>query len=126
MAGAVSDGYALNRTRHAYLATELKVADTYWKRLRGLMAADPQGFRNGHGLWIVPCRGIHTFAMRFPVDAVYLDRNKVVVHLEENMKPWRIAPVRIRARSVLELPGNTVSATGTVVGDEIEISVADE
>ena len=64
--------------------------------------------------------------MRFPIDAVYLDRNKVVVHLEENMKPWRIAPVRIRARSVLELPGNTVSATGTVVGDEIEISVADE
>jgi len=61
--------------------------------------------------------------MRFPIDAVYLDANRVVVHLEENIRPWRIAPVRMHATSVLELPGNTVHATGTILGDEIEIAV---
>ena len=61
--------------------------------------------------------------MRFPIDVVYLDRGKVVVHIEENLKPWRLAAVRMSAASVLELPGQTLNSTRTAVGDEIEITV---
>jgi uncharacterized membrane protein (UPF0127 family) len=61
--------------------------------------------------------------MRFPIDVIYLDADKVVVHLEENLKPWRVAPVRRRAASVLELPGKTLNSTGTAIGDEIEIAI---
>jgi uncharacterized protein len=116
-------GYALNRTRQAYLARHLRVADTHWSRFCGLMGTDSGSFPAGQGLWIVPSRGVHTFAMRFPIDVIYLDGNKTVVHLEENLKPWRVAPVRLRATSVLELPGNTLSSTHTAVGDEIEIAL---
>ncbi len=123
MSAPVPYKYAFNRTRCQYLATELEVAQTHWTRLCGLITTDPQAFRKGCGLWIVPCHGVHTLAMRFPIDAVYLDANRVVVHLEENIRPWRIAPVRMHATSVLELPGNTVHATGTILGDEIEIAV---
>ena len=116
-------GYAFNRTRTAYLATELLVASTHWSRFRGLMATDSARFRPGQGLWIVPCHGVHTFAMRFPIDVIYLDSSKVIVHLEKQLRPWRVAPVRLKATSVIELPGNTLEATGTVVGDEIEIAM---
>jgi hypothetical protein len=61
--------------------------------------------------------------MRFAIDVIYLDREKIVIHAEENLKPWRVAPVRLRAASVLELPGSTLSATRTIVGDEIEIGL---
>jgi uncharacterized membrane protein (UPF0127 family) len=61
--------------------------------------------------------------MRFPIDVVYLDGDKVVVHMEENLKPWRVAPVRMRAASVLELPGQTLTSTRTAIGDEIEIAL---
>jgi uncharacterized membrane protein (UPF0127 family) len=61
--------------------------------------------------------------MRFPIDVVYLDGDKVVIHLEENLKPWRLASVRLHATSVLELPDGTLSTTQTVVGDEIEIAL---
>jgi uncharacterized membrane protein (UPF0127 family) len=115
-------GYAFNRTRHAYLATQLCFARTHWSRLLGLMGKDAASFRAGQGLWITPSHGVHTFAMRFSIDVVYLDGKKIVVHLEENLKPWRVAAVRLRAASVLELPGNTLSATGTAIGDEIEIA----
>jgi uncharacterized membrane protein (UPF0127 family) len=115
-------GYAFNRTRQAYLATELSVAATHWSRLRGLMYTDAADFPVGNGLWIVPCRGVHTFAMNFPIDVIYLDANKLVVYLAQNLKPWRMAQVRLRASSVLELPGNTVKSSATVVGDEIEIA----
>ncbi len=116
-------GYALNQTRQAYLARHLRIAGTHWSRFRGLMGTDASSFPAGQGLWIVPSRGVHTFAMRFPIDVVYLDRDKVVVYLEENLKPWRLAPVRLRANSVLELPGSTLSSTQTAVGDKIEISI---
>jgi uncharacterized protein len=123
MSGSVHRGYAFNRTRSAYLATELDIASTHWSRFCGLMARSPQNFRAGQGLWITPCKGVHTWGMRFPIDVLYLDREKVVVHLEQNLKPWRFAPVRRRAASVLELPGKTVSTTGTSVGDCIEIAL---
>jgi uncharacterized protein len=115
-------GYAFNRTRQAFLATELTVADTHWSRLRGLMGTTPDSFRFGHGLWIVPSHGVHTLAMRYPIDVIYLNPDKTVVHLEENIKPWRIAPVRMEAATVLELPCHTIWNTGTALGDQIEIT----
>jgi uncharacterized membrane protein (UPF0127 family) len=118
-------GYALNRTRNAYLATHVRLAATHWSRFRGLMATDATRFPAGEGLWIVPCHGVHTFAMRFSIDVLYLDGDRVVVHLEENLKPWRVAPVRIRAASVLELPGHTLISTRTAIGDEIEIALGE-
>ena len=123
MPAPLSTGYALNRTRHTYLARHLRVADTHWSRFCGLMGTEAGSFPAGRGLWIVPCRGVHTFAMRFPIDVIYLDSDKVVVHLEENLKPWRLRSVRLRATSVLELPGSTLSSTQTAIGDEIEIAL---
>ena len=120
----VSTGYAFNRTRNAYLATRLSMAGTHWSRLRGLMGKDAASFSPGDGLWIIPSRGVHTLAMRFPIDVLYLDSDKHVVHVEENLKPWRVAKVSLQTASVLELPGNTLKSSGTAVGDEIEIALS--
>jgi len=120
----MSRGSVFNRTRRTILADRLDIADSHWSRFRGLMGADPATFRAGQGLWIVPSRGVHTLAMRFPIDVLYLDRARSVVHLESNLKPWRIAPLRLEASSVLELPENTIRTSGTRVGDQIEISLA--
>jgi uncharacterized membrane protein (UPF0127 family) len=114
-------GYAFNRTRTTYLATELVIARTHWSRFRGLMATDSSLFSRGQGLWIKPSHGIHTFAMRFPIDAVYLNQERIVIHIEEDLKPWRMAAVRVQAASVLELPTGTVSESLTVVGDQVDI-----
>ena len=86
-----STGYAFNRTRQAYLATHVRLPRTHWSRFRGLMCTAAAKFRAGDGLWIVPCRGVHSFAMKFPIDVIYLDGRKCVVHIEENLRPWRVA-----------------------------------
>ena len=114
-------GYAFNRTRTTYLATELLIARTHWSRFRGLMATDASRFRRGQGLWIVPCHGVHTLAMRFPIDAVYLDQERIVIHIEQRLKPWRMAAIRVLATSVLELPTGTVIDTRTELGDQVDI-----
>ncbi|MGH9566467.1 MAG: DUF192 domain-containing protein [Candidatus Angelobacter sp.] len=118
----VPQGYVFNRTRQCYLAADLHLAATHWSRFRGLMGRDAGDFGAGKALWIVPCHGVHTLAMRFPIDVLYLDRNQVVVHLEQTLKPWRVAAVRRAAASVLELPDGTLRYTGTVVGDVLDIA----
>ena len=113
--------YAFNQTRRTSLAVDLRIADTHWSRLRGLIGADPAHFSQGGGLWIVPCRGVHTLWMGFPIDVIYLSADNTVVHLESNLQPWRFAPIRIQAKTVLEVPIATIAETGTSLGDQVEI-----
>jgi hypothetical protein len=124
MAVLTPQGQAFNRTRQTLLATALAVADTHWSRLRGLVGVTRSDFGNGCGLWIVPCRGVHTLGMGFPIDVVYLDGTHTVVHIEHELRPWRLAPFRLEASSVLELPGRTIVTTGTAVGDRIDITLS--
>ncbi|SRR5258708_30320030 len=126
MSRLVPYGQAFNQTRQQYLASNLAVAQTHWSRLRGLLGISENDFRNGAGLWIRPCRGVHTLAMRFPIDVVYLDRAGTVVHVEHNLQPWRFSPLRMQAASILELPSQTVARTGTALGDSVEIKMKED
>ncbi len=112
---------AVNRTRGICLAENVRVARTHWTRLRGLIGTEESAFQPGQALWIVPCRGVHTLAMHYPVDVIYLDQAGYVVDLQAGAKPWRFAPVHLQAASVLELPSGVIQRTATVIGDQIEI-----
>jgi len=114
--------YVYNRTREAFVATEASVADSYLRRLIGLLGKTKRWARVGSGLWIVPSRGVHTIGMMFPIDLVFLSKEKEVVHVEEYVRPFRISKVSLKASSVLELPPHTIYRTGTQVGDRLEIS----
>src|SRR5260370_1785596 len=95
---------AVNRTRGICLAENVRVARTHWTRLRGLIGTEKSAFRPGQALWIVPCRGVHTLAMQYPLDVVYLDQSGYVVNLQAGVKPWRFAPFHLRAASLLAFP----------------------
>lgn len=113
--------YVLNSTRETFLGTQVVVADSYLERLVGLLGKSKRWARPGKGLWIVPSRGVHTWGMLFPIDLLFLDANRKVVHLEEHVRPFSISRICLRAASVLELPAHTIFRTGTRVGDQIEI-----
>ena len=110
---------ARNDDRGTELAGRVEKARTFWTRLKGLRGR--QELPDGEALWIVPSRGVHTRGMSFAIDVVFLDGAMRVVAVEEEMAPGRIAPMRWRARTVLELPAGTIKKTGTRVGDRIVI-----
>lgn len=116
-------GYAFNVARQSFLATQLTIADTHYARLVGLVGRPKSRFGRGAGLWIVPCHGVHTMFMRYPIDVVYLDDEKRVIRIEHSVSPWRVTPVLVEAATVLELPAHTAWDTGTMLGDQIEIKV---
>jgi uncharacterized membrane protein (UPF0127 family) len=58
---------------------------------------------------LAPCSGIHTFFLRFPIDATFLDQDGCALQIRRNVAPWRVlAPVR-NARAVLETPAGDAS-----------------
>lgn len=114
--------FVYNATRETFVATDVTIANGYFSRLIGLLGKTRRWLRSGRGLWIVPSRGIHTIGMLFPIDVVFLNRDKCVVHVEEYLRPFRISSVSLKAHSVLELPPHTIFRTGTRVGDRLEIA----
>lgn len=119
MTGAGGRLCVFNLTRESFLCLELRVADTHFTRLRGLLGR-PR-LTSDEGLWIVPCQGIHTIGLLYPIDVVYLDHSLRVVHVIERLLPFRIAPVRRRSASLLELPERTIFWSNTKVGDQLVI-----
>lgn len=101
------------------LARDVEVASSLIARMRGLLGKS--FLPEGRGLLIVPCKGIHTFFMRFAIDAVFLDRENRVVALYRSLRPNRLTRVYPAAVSVLELPGGTLGSEAAV-GDVIDIS----
>ena len=92
----------VNLTRGTVLATRLEAAHTGPTRRKGLLGRD--GLERGEGLWIAPCESVHTFFMRFPIDLVYLDRERRIKKARSAVGPWRLSAC-LSARSVLELAG---------------------
>ena len=107
----------LNSTRNTVLGDQIRVADTSLSRLVGLLGK--RELAPGAGLLIIPSQAIHTVAMRFAIDVVFLDKQKKVLKIRPEIGKWRIA-IKMSARSVLELPVGTLARTQTVVGDQLE------
>jgi uncharacterized membrane protein (UPF0127 family) len=82
--------------------------------------------RRDDGLWVIPSQGIHTIGILFPIDVIYLDAQNRVIHLIEHFRPFRIAPLRVHAKSVLELPTRTIYVSGTQIGDDLMICAPQE
>jgi len=78
----------------------LRVADTFVQRLLGLHArplAAPD-----EALLLLPCRAVHTFFLRRPVDVVFLDEKGAECRRIDALPPRRWA-FEARARMVVEL-----------------------
>jgi uncharacterized membrane protein (UPF0127 family) len=111
-----------NLTRQVALAHCVEVADHGTTRRKGLLGRS--SLPDGEGLWIVPCESVHTFGMKFPIDLVYLDRNKKVKKVRHSVPPWRLSAC-LTAHSVVELASGTIQMTQTRPGDKLEFSSID-
>jgi uncharacterized membrane protein (UPF0127 family) len=95
------------------------LADTPLRRLRGLLG--PKGLESGEGILLRPAPAIHTWFMRFPIDAVFVDRDLTVLKIAPDLPPWRMARCK-GARAVLELPAGEARRRGIGSGARLEVS----
>ena len=82
-----------------------------------------RSLENGRGLLIEPCNGIHMMFMRFPIDAVFMDRTGKVVKVYERLLPWiGLVPLVLRAHKVAELPAGTIGRHALKEGDLLKVA----
>lgn len=95
------------------------LADTAWTRMKGLLGRS--GLDDGEGLLIRPAGSIHMFFMRFPIDAVFLDRELRVLRVVPDLKPWRVAAKR-GAKQVLEIGTGEAARRGVAEGHMLALA----
>lgn len=109
----------VNRRNQISVGSQIKVADHYFARLKGLLGVKQLDL--GQGLLITPCKSVHMFFMQISLDIVFLDKERQVVHLIENLKPWQISPVIKQAASCLELPVGQIQQAEIELGDFLDL-----
>lgn len=100
-----------NRTTGRLLLHDVDRADRLLSRAVGLLGRPT--LAPGQGLWIVPCRQVHTAMMGFPLDVLFLDRNLEVIALRFGLAPWRLSGFYFKAHSVLEALGGSLAGRAT-------------
>ena len=110
---------ALSRADGRVVCERCTVADKMLRRMKGLLGR--KSLPPGEGMLIRPAPSIHTFFMRFPIDAVFLSRSGEVLKLADNVPAWRTRSCR-RAHSVLELAAGEAARQGIAVGDRLTAS----
>ena len=109
----------VNRTRGVVIADRVEIATSFWARGKGLLGR--RSLPHGFALAIKPCNSIHMFFMAIPLDVAHIDREGRVVRILHAIKPWRPGPIVLKSAWVIELPAGTAHATGTRVGDRVEL-----
>src|SRR5215813_5294615 len=106
----------MNARTNEVLAEHVELADTRATRRQGLLGRDRM--EPSAALILRPSFAIHTAFMRFPIDAVFVNRDGVVVRIVTDMGPWKMAAAW-RAHSVIELAAGALCSRDTRIGDRL-------
>lgn len=96
------------------VGSKVAVADSWWRRLRGLLARPPM--KEGEGFLLLECGSVHTVGMTYPIDVAFLDGEGTVVRNIAGLGPCRVGLGGPEAVHALELPAGRLDDTGTVPG----------
>jgi uncharacterized protein len=114
----------VNTGRNWELGTRVRWADGFLSRLRGMTGRPAP--RAGEGLLLTPCRSVHMYGIRFPLDVAFLDAAGAVVASYPSLRPGSRTRWHWDAVHALELPAGTLERSGTAAGDILRWSVQQE
>ena len=108
-----------NKTKKTLLAKNAKLCKDILSKSLGLMFSSKARpliftFKNEK---IIP---LHMLFVFYPIDVLFLDKNKTVTETKENFRPFTFYTPKNNAMYVIELPENTIKQTKTKIGDKIK------
>ena len=110
----------INERTGQVLGESVRLADSFWPRLRGLLGRSP--LADGEGLWLVPCRQVHMYGMAFPLSVWFLDGKQQILAIEDDLHPGTKSKYIREARSVLEWPVSWAERNQVRLGDRIVVA----
>jgi hypothetical protein len=107
--------------RDGEVLASAEVATSRAARRRGLLGRD----EIDGALVLEPCRQVHSFGMRVPIDVVWCDRDGRVLRIA-SLKPRRVSRPVLRARFVVEAEAGAAERWALHVGDAVEVATERE
>lgn len=101
------------------IADQVDVAQSFIARAKGLLGKSD--LPKNQGLWIKPCRDIHTFFMKFAIDCVFLDSKMQIVNIASNVGPFKFVGPYWKSTSVIEFKSGFVEEKKLKVGDHLYV-----
>lgn len=108
-----------NSTQNNLIADNIKVAENFFTRSVGLLSR--KSISESEALIIKPCCSVHTFFMKFAIDILFVSASGEVIALYENISPWRILPIHLNSKYVIELSAGSISRKRISNGDIIRV-----
>lgn len=108
-----------NATTGNIVATRIDALSTFFQRAVGLLTRT--SMRPDEGVWITPCKAIHTIGMRVPIDVIFVDRNSRVVSVVCDVRPNRFLLSCRDASGVIELGRGALHEVDLMPGDQLEL-----
>jgi len=106
----------LHNEKKTVVGENIFLANSFITRFMGLMFK--KEIRNYTGYLISPCNSIHTFFMKFNIDVLFITKDKKIIKIIRNLKPWRLTFIYFKSYEVLEMPSGTLTKE-IKVGDEL-------
>ena len=107
----------VNLRNGSVVAVVIERATNALARLHGLLGR--KELPVGHALAIEPCTSIHTFFMKFTIDAAFLRKDGRVIRAISGLRPWRMTRVYPSAAMVIELREGALAAADVREGDTL-------
>jgi uncharacterized membrane protein (UPF0127 family) len=107
----------IHQANNTSVVEHLLMAETTVERMRGLLGR--RSLPPDTGLLIRPCRSIHMWFMRFPIDAAFLDANLRVLRISRRLRPWQLAFAPRGTHCVLETAAGVLD--GLATGDRLAV-----
>jgi uncharacterized protein len=110
-----------NKTKNKILTKTTKHCKTILSKAKGLMFTTK---KEDEGLVFVfntqQKWSIHMLFVFYPIDVLWLNKNKEIVDYRENLKPFILsATPKHESNYIIELPAGTIEKTKTELGDKI-------
>ncbi|HTY91823.1 MAG TPA: DUF192 domain-containing protein [Methanocella sp.] len=103
------------------VSADIEIADSFLSKLLGLMFRKSFAGALIFDMGRVTYDGIHMLFVRFPIDVVFLDPDRRIVDLKENVRPWvGTAFPKSRFMYAIELPAGTIAKVDLKAGEKLE------
>ncbi len=106
----------INKTKRKVISEQEIICDSFFSQARGLM------FRRSNNLVMVfPTErkiSLHMFFVFYPIDVLVVDKDRKIVEIKHNFKPFTVWNSYQKGKFVIELAGKGVYE----LGDGVEIS----
>ena len=96
---------------------EIKIADSFFTRLAGLMFQ--KKLPQATGLLLDPCNSVHMCFMRFSIDVIYLDKDYKILKVVKNLRPWIGLSMCCKAWATLEMASGEAERCSLAVGKKL-------